>query len=68
MLKPKTFELMNRCIEDGVRLGYARAHKHTDQPTEQHLKDCIENAVLLEICEWFRIEEDNGLQDDEFRL
>ena len=63
MLKPKTYNLLVRCIEDGVRLGVARAHKHTDSPTQEQLYDALENALINEICEWFYL--DDGLQDDD---
>lgn len=49
----KEFDLIQRCIEDGVGYGYNRAFKHTDTPTPEQIKDCISMAVIQEICEWF---------------
>jgi hypothetical protein len=63
LLKPKTYLLLTRCIEDGVHLGVNRAYKHTDKPTQEQLYEAIESAVINEICEWFHID-DGHLQDD----
>lgn len=63
MLKPKTYQLLGRCIEDGVRFGITRAYKYTDKPTKEQMYDEIEKAIMYEICEWFHI--DDGLHDDE---
>ena len=62
MLKPNTYKLLDRCIADGVRLGVARAHKHTDTPTQEQLYVDLENALMNEILEWFDIDDDH-LQD-----
>jgi hypothetical protein len=58
-MKPNAYLLLIRCIEDGIRLGYNRAHKHTDTPSEQTLKNEIENAITNEICEWFTFDENS---------
>lgn len=52
-MKPKSYQLLIQCIEDGVAYGYSRAHKHTDNPSEDMIKDNIENGVLNAIHEWF---------------
>lgn len=62
MLKPNTYKLLQRCIEDGVRLGVARAHKHTEEPTYDELYEALENALMNEMLEWFDIED--HLQND----
>ena len=49
-------------MEEGVSYGYRRAHKHLDQgqtPSEQMLKDAIQDAVLNSITEWFHIDSDH---------
>lgn len=56
-MTPKDFKLLVRCVEDGVAYGYNRAHKHTDSPTAEVIRDQIENAVIDEICEWFHFDE-----------
>ena len=63
MLKPKTYAVLDRAIEDGIAYGIARAHKHTDSPTMQQIQASIHTNVMNEIAEWFDID-DNYLQDD----
>jgi hypothetical protein len=55
-MKPKTYNLMERCIEDGVARGYRRAFKHTDDPGEDAILDNIVSGVMLELSEWFDFE------------
>ena len=47
-------------VEEGVALGYHRAHKHVDQPDEQQLRQAIEEAVMGCIAEWFDVVEPGG--------
>lgn len=48
--------LLERCVEDGIERGYRRAHKHTDEPSEQHILSQIHDAIWLEIDEYFNFE------------
>jgi hypothetical protein len=52
-MKAKEYDLLDRCVENGVALGYRRAHKHTEKPEEDDLFEQIRQAVMGEICEWF---------------
>ena len=56
-MKPDTYRLLERCIEDGVKTGLHRAYKHTDEPTYELMADKITQAILHEVCEWFRFDE-----------
>jgi len=49
--------LLERCIEEGLDRGYLRAHKHTDEPTKQHILSQIHDAIWLEIDEYFDFED-----------
>lgn len=60
-MKAKEYNLIAQCVENGVMLGWNRAHKHNDEPDPQQIRDAIEQAVLNEICEWFDFEE---IRDD----
>jgi hypothetical protein len=62
MMIPKTYELLDRCIADGVRYGLNRAYKHTDAPTQEQMEAEIENAVMNEICAWFEFK---GVVDEQ---
>jgi hypothetical protein len=38
-------------VENGIGWGWQRAHKHSEAPSEQALKDAIYQAVINELCE-----------------
>ena len=57
-MKAKTYQLIQECVEHGVQLGFNRAHKHTDCPSDEKLQNKIIDSVMLEICEWFTFDED----------
>ena len=48
--------LLERCIEDGLRDGWRRAHKHVEQPTEAGMRECMWDAIWLHIDEFFNFE------------
>lgn len=62
-MQANEFAIMDRAVEEGIAAGYRRAHKHTDKPSEQVLKESIFNAVMSEICEFFFFE--SPFEDDE---
>ncbi len=41
------------CIENGVRRGYQRVHKHTESPGEDAIFEQIEDCIMSEIVERF---------------
>jgi hypothetical protein len=59
-MRAKEFALMSRCVEDGVAYGYQRAHKYTEKPTEEEIRQAIYDAVLNEICDCFYLDEGVG--------
>lgn len=56
-MKPNTFRIIQEAVENGVALGYNRAYKHSDAPSEEVMKQQIYEAVMNEICEWFVFDE-----------
>lgn len=49
------YKIIDRAVEEGVAYGYRRAHKHTDKPSEQAIREQIKQAVmneLSEVIEW----------------
>ena len=56
-LRPNTWRVLELAVEEGVALGYNRAHKHLDNPTEEDIKRHIEEAVLGTISEWFHVDD-----------
>lgn len=57
-MRPKFYQLLVQCVEDGIEYGYNRAHKHMDNPPDDVIKTQIEDGVLNAISEWFTFEED----------
>jgi len=53
MLVPKTYPLLVKAIEDGTTVGYRRAHKHTETPSEFEVCSSIADTVMYEISEVF---------------
>ena len=47
------YRVLSRCVDEGVEYGYNRAHKHTDAPEPNALKDTIAQAVMNAINEYF---------------
>jgi len=57
-VKPKIRVILEMAIEEGVRRGYARAHKHVENPTEGAIIESIEEHVMSAIYEYFTFDED----------
>ncbi len=57
-MRPKFYQLLVQCVEDGIEYGYNRAHKHMDNPPADVIKTNIEDGVLNAISEWFTFEDD----------
>ena len=55
-LRPKIYALLDTAVESGIAYGWTRAHKHTDTPTEDQIKDEIHRAVMNDIAEWFEFD------------
>jgi hypothetical protein len=51
------YKVLSECVEKGIDYGYMRAHKYTDLPTDQGIKDAIHDAVMNEVCEYFHFNE-----------
>jgi hypothetical protein len=58
-MKPKTRVILEMAIEQGVRRGWQRAHKHVENPTEGAIIDQIEDCVMSQIYEYFTFEDDD---------
>ena len=52
-MKANAYKVMQMAVEEGVAYGHMRAYKHTDTPSEDEVKNAIEDAVMNSICEWF---------------
>ena len=56
-MKPRYYKLLEKCIENGVDEGLARAYKYTEEPDRQRIEQEIYHAITNEIHEWFEFEE-----------
>jgi hypothetical protein len=57
-MKVKTRVIIEQAIEEGVRRGWHRAHKHVENPTEGAIIEHIEEAVMSQIYEYFSFEDE----------
>ena len=58
-MKPKFRVILAQAIEEGVRRGYSRAHKHVENPTEGAIIEAVEDAVMASIYEYFTFDEED---------
>lgn len=56
-MKPKPIPVIEDCVQQGLKIGYNRAHKHNDKPDEKQILDQQHNAIMQEIFERFDIED-----------
>lgn len=58
-MKPKVRAILEQAIEEGVRRGYHRAHKHVENPTEGATIEHVEKAVMGAIYDYFTFDEED---------
>jgi len=58
-VKVKTHVILTRCIEDGITMGWKRAHKHTDDPGLAVIHDAIALAIDQELNDVFDFSDEN---------
>lgn len=59
-MKPNFRKVLEIALEEGVRYGYNRAHKHIENPTEGAIIDSIVEQVMNSLDEWFDFEEETN--------
>lgn len=59
-MRPKIKVILEQAIEEGVRRGWQRAHKHVENPNEGSILAHIEECVMSKIYEYFEFEENDG--------
>ena len=52
-MKIKTYVVLTECIENGIEAGWKRAHKHDDNPSAEVIKRCIDDAISVQLGEYF---------------
>lgn len=58
-MKPKFRVILEQAIEEGVRLGYRRAFKHNEDPSEEIICETIEECVMSQIYEYFYFDDED---------
>jgi hypothetical protein len=53
----RSYSVLHRAVEEGVVLGWQRAHKHSDQPDAETVKDYIVQSVMDEIEAYFEFKQ-----------
>ena len=59
-LRPKTYRVLEQAVEEGILLGWNRAHKHDDHPHEDNVKNVILANVMSTISEWFYFDDEEN--------
>jgi hypothetical protein len=59
-MKPNTYVILQRAVEEGALLGYRRAFKRVENPTEDAIVDAITAAVMLTVSEVFDFPHQSG--------
>jgi hypothetical protein len=50
-IRVNVYDIITEAIEDGLRVGYSRAHKHTDAPSADSILEEQSRAIMNELCE-----------------
>ena len=65
LMKVKYHVILTRCIEDGISMGWKRAHKHTDTPEVAKIHDAIALAIDQELNDVFDFSDEKPAWSDE---
>jgi hypothetical protein len=57
-MKPKIHAILSTAIENGIRRGWRRSHKHCENPDEEFIFDELENCIMGNILEYFSFDAD----------
>ena len=58
-MKPKLRTILEVAINEGITVGYRRAHKHTEEPNESWVIETIENEIMNCIDLYFDFEKND---------
>lgn len=56
-VKLDVYKILSETIEKSVHYGYNRAHKHTENPSKDHIVETIHAAVMHDLCEIIKFDE-----------
>jgi len=52
----KSYEVLARAVEEGIQMGWNRAHKHTNTPDTDHVMESVYNEIMNSVCEVFNFD------------
>ncbi len=52
-LRPNTYAILSRAVEEGAKFGYLRAFKYTETPSEDMILESIHREIMNAITEVF---------------
>ena len=50
-VRVRAYSVVARAVEEGVAAGWSRAHKHTDSPEPETIRQEIDTAVMNALCD-----------------
>lgn len=55
-LRINAYAVLERAVEEGVRYGLRRAHKHTESPSQEDIEENVSREVMTTLSEVFVFE------------
>lgn len=55
-MKVRMYKLIQQIVDSGTESGYNRAHKHTDTPCDETIKQCIGQHIMQGFDEAFEFD------------
>ena len=52
-MRPNTYVILQRAVEEGALLGYRRAFKRVENPTEEQIVEALTDAIMMSVSEVF---------------
>lgn len=56
-MKVKIERIIEDCLATGINLGWNRAHKHVETPSEGSIKDAIHDCIMEQFYEYFTFDD-----------
>lgn len=58
-MKVKSYEILDRAVDEGIRCGLALAYKHTASPSEEAIAGEIHDAIMLNVSDVFHFDDED---------
>ncbi len=59
-MKIKMYPLIEQIVEQGIEAGWNRAHKHSEEPYGDAIKDNIQRYIMLGFDETFEFDQEES--------